>query len=240
MTYLLAALAGVAAAVVGYLISAGLGAWIAGLCGMSDFEGGRGMFAAFVVGPIGGVASMVAAVWWALRRGRGAAPLGASLGRVALVLTAIAVAVGTAIAIRLATLDTYTNEAPPTLEFQVRVPGGMPVPDPSTLRIELHTAKNVGAALLDDRWIPVENDRNQLSGSVPLAIKTSSRLLVVPLPDQPTRLFRLALARDPASSALGAWQRPDHVDVPGEPQPRPAPADDPVELRYRVRRAGDD
>jgi len=55
------------------------------------------------------------------------------------------------------------------------------------------------------------------------------------------RLFRLPLSRDPASTAaLGSWARPDHVDDPGPAQPVAAPPDDPVELRYRIRRAGEE
>jgi hypothetical protein len=74
-----------------------------------------------------------------------------------------------------------------------------------------------------------------------LAFKTSARLLVVSWSDQPTRLFKLSLSRDPRSTATrGAWQRPEYIDDAGAAQPRPAPADDPLEIRYRVRRAGEE
>ena len=75
-----------------------------------------------------------------------------------------------------------------------------------------------------------------------LDFKTTSRLLVVSLPEQPKRLFRLRLGRDPdATPALGDWQPPDFAHAPGEPsKPRRAAADDPFALRYRVRVAGDE
>jgi len=66
-------------------------------------------------------------------------------------------------------------------------------------------------------------------------------LLAVFLPGQSTRLFKLPLGRDPDSTeALSPWRRPDSIHVPGEEALQPAPADDPVELRYRVRRVGED
>jgi len=239
--YLLAVIAGIVGAVAGWFVTAGVSAWVAGLFGMSDFEGGRGMFAAFVVGPVGGLIAMVGSAWLVLRLGKGAVPLGWMLLRLAIVLAAIAGLVGAGIALRLYTLDTYTNTLPPTLEFEIRIPAAMPVPDPSALRVEVHTDKNVGEGDLADHWSPGEGDRRVITGRVPLAFKTSSRLLVVFLPDQPTRLFKLPLARDPDSTkTLSAWRRPDDIDAPGEDQPRAAPADDPVEMRYRVSRAGED
>jgi hypothetical protein len=89
---------------------------------MGDFEGERGMFAALFVGPIGGLVCMILAIWGALRLGKDKVPLGATLGRMGLVVVGIAAIVGAGIGLRLLTLDTYFNEAPPTLEFELRVP----------------------------------------------------------------------------------------------------------------------
>lgn len=95
--------------------------------------------------------------------------------------------------------------------------------------------------MLAGNWGHDGGGHDVIAGSVPLAFKTRSRLLVVSLPDQPNRLFRLSLSRDPASTAtLSEWRHADHLDQASEAQPRPAPADDPVELRYRIRRAGED
>lgn len=241
MLYVLAVLAGIVGAVAGWLVTGAVTAWIAGLYGISDFEGGRAMVAFLGVGPIGGLISMVVSAWLVLRVGKGRVSRGRTLARLGLVLGGIAALVGTGIWVRLYTLDTYTNTLPPTLEFEIRVPAAMPVPDPSALRIELHTDKNVGESQLADRWLSAADDHKVIAGSVPLAFKTSSRLLVVFLPDQPTRLFRLPLSRDPQSTrTLGPWRRPEHIDVRGEDQPRAAPADDPIEMCYRIRRAGED
>jgi hypothetical protein len=241
MIYVLAVLAAIVAAVVGWFVTGAVAVWIAGLCGMSDFEGGRGMFAFLAVGPVGGLVAMVVSAWLVLRFGRGAVPLGRTFVHVALVLGAVAALVGAGIWVRLRTLDTYTNTLPPNLQFEIRIPATIPVPQASTFRIELHTDKNVGESTLADGWLPAADGGHVILGNVSLAFKTSSRLLVVSLPDQPTRLFRLPLSRDPRTTAiLGEWRRADLIDTPGDAQPRTAPADDPVELRYRVQRAGDD
>jgi hypothetical protein len=159
----------------------------------------------------------------------------------ALVVAGIVAVVGGAIGIRLLTLDTYTNEAPPTLEFEIRLPTAIAPADRSAMRIELHTDRNVNDSYLADPWRRDDGDHVLIAGGVPLSFKTSSRLLVVSLPDQPVRLFRLPLSRNPGSTpALGEWHHADHIDRGGNEQPVAAPPGDPVELRYRVRRAGED
>lgn len=241
MTYLEALLAGIVAAGAGYVVSAVAASWLAGLAGMSDFEGGRGMFAAFVAGPLGGLAAMVAAVWLVLRRGGAAAlPAGGLLVRVAAVLAGIAALVAGGIWLRLATLDVYTDSLPPQLEFELRLPAALAGASPAGIAVELDTDKNVMPAQLDDAW-RADGAAHLVAGRVSLDFKTTSRLLVVSLPGQPRRLFRLDLGRDPDSTpALGAWRPPDFLDVPSDAQPRPAPAGDPVALRLRVRRAGEE
>jgi hypothetical protein len=114
------------------------------------------------------------------------------------------------------------------------------VADRDDVDIELNTDRNSADALLRDPWQRREGDAQVIEGLVELAFKTRSRLLVVKLPNQPARLFSLGLSRDPASTAsMGAWQRPDRIDDPAKQNPEPAAPDDPVELRYRVTRAGD-
>ncbi len=240
MIYLAALLAGLVAAVAGWFVTGAVAGWIAGLYGMSDFEGGRGMFAFLVVGPAGGLVAMIATIWAVLRVGRGRAALGATLGRVAGVLVAIAAVVGAGIAIRLWTVPTYSNELPPTLEFELRFPSAM-LPADTDVRVELHTDHNVGPALVTTPWPPPDGGHQVIAGVVSLDFKTTARLLVVTVPGQPVRLFRLPLSRDPSSTpSLGDWRHADHIDRGGAEQPEKAPADDPVELRHRVRRAGED
>ena len=237
MRYALAALAGVAAAVAGWAIAGGLALWLAGLAGMSDFEGGRGMFAFLAVGPLGGLLGLIAATWWALRRGQPSAPRGRIAARVIGVLAAVVGLTAAGLWLWAASGDTYTDSLPPTLEFELHVPASV---EPRGVAVELHTDRNVGEQV-EPEEASTDAAGRVLAGRVALAFKTTSRLLVVSAPGQPRRLFALRLARDPASTAaLGDWQPPQFLDDPGDTQPRPAPADDPFALRYRVRRAGED
>src|SRR5262245_27015304 len=101
------------------------------------------MLAFLGIGPIGGLIAMITSVWHVFRVRRGRAPLGLVLGRVAVVLVVIAGLAGGAIAVRLATVDTYGNEPAPTLEFEIRLPEAMAVGDRAQVSIELHTDRNV-------------------------------------------------------------------------------------------------
>lgn len=221
MIGLLAALAGTLAAVAGWFVGAALGAWLGGLFGMTDFEGARGMFAAFVTGPLAGLVAMVLAVWGVLRVGRGRAALGPTLARVGIVLAAIAGVVAGGIVLRLALSGTYTNELPPRLAFELRAPAAMVLEDRAAIRVELNTDANSADALLTD--VRTGGERRVVIGLVELAMKTRSRLL------------------HPASTpAPGAWQHARWVDrQAADGRPEPAPEGDPVTLRWRVQRAGD-
>ena len=233
MIYVLAALAGMIAAVVGWLVVGAITLWIAGLCGVSDFEGGRGMLAFLGIGPIGGLISMVLAAWLVIRAGSGTATFESGALRLLAVLAGIAAVVAVGIWIALQMGDTYTDSLPPTLAFEIRIPAVQPEPDASAVRAQLHTDKNVGESRLTGGW-ETTPEGHVIAGELSLDFKTSARLLVVALPDQPTRLFRLRLARDPASSEFTQWVRADHIDEPKDAQPHAAPPDDPMELRYRV------
>ncbi|MFN8643925.1 MAG: hypothetical protein U0802_20565 [Candidatus Binatia bacterium] len=236
MIYVAALLAGLAGAVAGWAVAAALGGWIAGLCGMSDFEGGRGMFAAFVVGPAGGLLAMLAAITAVLRRGGGRSARADLLPRLLGVLAGLAALVAGGIWLRLATLDTYTDRLPPQLEFELRVPAALAGATPAGLAVRLDTDKNAMPADLDAAWRD-EGAARVIGGRLSLDFKTTARILVVALPGQPPRLFRLRLARDPdATPALGDWRPPDFLDVPDDARPRPAPPDDPVAVRVGVRR----
>src|SRR5262249_16297333 len=89
-----AVVAGRVGAAAGWFVTGALAAWIAGLYGMSDSEGKRGMFAALFVGPIGGLFCLILAVWGARRIGKGRGRLGARLGRTGLLVAGIAAIVG--------------------------------------------------------------------------------------------------------------------------------------------------
>src|SRR5262249_33169074 len=114
MRYLGAVVAGMAGAAAGWFVTAALAAWIAGLSGMSDFEGERAMFAGLFVGPIGGLVCMILAIWGALRIGKGRVPLGATLGRVGLVVAGPAPPAGAGAGLRRAPRRSALYRAAPS------------------------------------------------------------------------------------------------------------------------------
>src|SRR5688500_11514818 len=88
MPILRAVIGGIVGVLIGYFAAAFASSIVMGWFGVSDFEDGRGMAAAFGFGPLGGLLGLVAGVWLGLRRG-GAQPIGKALGRAGIALLAI-------------------------------------------------------------------------------------------------------------------------------------------------------
>ena len=72
MRAILALFVGCLGLVSGYCVTAVTAYWLAGLAGMSDFEGGRGMFAGLFAAPLGAIAFGIAGIvlGWHLGRRR--------------------------------------------------------------------------------------------------------------------------------------------------------------------------
>lgn len=247
MTYLLAALAGLAGAAAGWFIAAAIGSMIAGAMGVTNFEGARGMLAAWVFGPVGAVAGLCVGLWLVLRYVGGFTSFGDIAwrgGAVTLALVAIAAA---AVVFRLHTLPMLGGgrSLPPQLIFEIRVPVALALPaERHLLKIELHTDKNSADALLTGPWPPPaggDSDARIIAGLVDLYFRTSRRMIVMKLPDGRSMLFEPKLRANPAASPeLGAWQAIDWVDEPDAKQPRRPRADEALAIRYRVRWPGAD
>ena len=123
---------------------------------------------------------------------------------------------------------TATNGTPPdaTQAFSVTISAG-------TTQIELHTDKNQTLAKLQKRLASTEDGRTVLRGSVPLDFRTTDRVVVLNLPGQPQRLFKLRLAANPGhSDQFGPWHLVDRVASPGSEPAREL--NDAFAIRYRV------
>ncbi len=231
MIYIIALLAGIVGAAAGYALAATLAAGIALVTGMSNFEGAVGYFAAFGAGPIGGLAGLIGGVWFALRRFgryRGAALALRMLGSAA----ALAALAAGGLGLLYLSQDTINpNGLPPQLLFEIRLPEGAPTPASSNLvAITLDTDKNQMPAWLATDAVRTEGGRAVITGGVELYYRTSRRVLVLKLPDQPARLFALKLKASPAATdRFGEWQRADGVDGASA-----GGSADGYELRYRV------
>jgi len=232
MVYLIAILVGVAGAGIGAVAGFALGAALAGALGISSFEGASGYFA-LSIGIIAGFAGLVAGIVLALRY-QGTRGLGALAGRTGIVVAVIAALVTAGVLIRLATVEHFSGGTP-TLEFEIRLPAGLPAPDRGKVDFEMQAGSQRSGGLFKDEWMRREGERVVLSGLVPLYTRTSSRMLVVTLPGQPRLLFQIGLSATPkVSEQYGAWQRVGHVDdMKADSQPRPAAAET-FEIRLRV------
>ena len=163
---------------------------------------------------------------------RGFAALG---GRTAIALAVIAAVATGGVLIRLATIEHFSG-GHPTLEFEIRLPAGMPAPERKAVDFEMQAGSQRSGGLFKDEWMRREDDRAVLAGLVPLYTRTSSRILVVTLPGQPKLLFQLGLAATPKASAdFGAWQRVSFLDdMKQDSQPRRPSASETFEIRFKV------
>ncbi len=236
MVYLLAFLAGIAGAVIGYLLAAALGAAIAPMLGITGFEGAAGYFAGFVVGPVGGLVGLALGLWLVFRYKGGYRSLSAIAGRSMIVIAGIAVVVIAGILIRMATLENFPGGQNPQLDFEIRLPPSAAEPSRQGLDFEMQAGSQRSGGLLRSEWLRRDGERPVLVGFVPLYTRTSQRMLVMSRPGEPKLIFRIRLSATPAvSEQYGAWQRVDFVDdLKADSQPRPPTAAEAFEIRYRV------
>jgi hypothetical protein len=120
------------------------------------------------------------------------------------------------------------NPAKPAVEFEIRLPKAA-VSAVSDSQVELVTDRNQKLADMQAATASDDNSRAVLRGKVTLDYRTTDRVVVLNLPGQPQRLFKLRLAANPShSEQFGPWHLADRVaSAVGEP-------DDAFAIRYRV------
>jgi hypothetical protein len=238
MRILSAVIGGIAGLLLGYFGSAFLSAIVMGWFGVSDFEGGRGMVAAFLFGPLGGLLGLVGGIWLGLRLG-GRQPAGKTLkGAGIALLTIIAItAAGLAIQYYSVPHRLEYDQAGASLEFELRAPSGFALPDdPALIEVSLDTDLNQQPAGWRDSAPRRDGEWNVLAGEVELYYRTSQRLLVFRFPDGRDRIFRPDLSAKPdPDQGWSAWRPVDFVGLAGQPQTMKPGTEDPFELRHRVR-----
>jgi len=124
------------------------------------------------------------------------------------------------------------NPAKPSVEFEIRLPRAA-LADVTDSQVELVTDRNQKLARMQATPASDGNGRTVIRGSVTLDYRTTDRVVVLNLPGQPQRLFKLRLAANPSHSArFGPWHLADDVaSAPGEP---PRELNDAFAIRYRV------
>ncbi|MBL8566398.1 MAG: hypothetical protein JNM89_11840 [Hyphomicrobiaceae bacterium] len=237
MNYVLAIIAGLIGAVLGWVAAAALAIGVGSMLGASNFEGALGMQAVFGIGPIGGVIGLVVGIWLALRKG-GQTHTGAIAWRFPIVIAAIACIVAGAFWYFYETrpLLASSGNAAPRLDFEIRLPPGVDFAAPAeAIRVELSTEQNRMPGTIRDKSARKDGDRTVATGSVELAYRSGWRLLELKTePGQPARIFDLKLpARPRHMKDFGPWRRVDLL-AQGNQQPQPAGPAEAYELRSRV------
>ncbi len=238
LTYGLACLAGAAGAVLGALVTAPIAYYLTGLAGVSDHEGGRGMFVVFGLAPLGGLAGLILGIWLVLRYRGGYRGFANLAGRGVLVAAGIAVAAAAGLWVYSQSGDVLaTGGPPPQAKFEIRLPPNAVLPARlEGVSVDLDTDKNAMPANLGEARS--DGARPVIAGAVDLYFRTTQRIIVLRLPGEPNRLFRLKLAGNPpATKEFGPWQQVDFIDDPAQQSPRAAGPGDDYEIRYRVERA---
>jgi hypothetical protein len=128
------------------------------------------------------------------------------------------------------------NSAKTAVEFEIRLPDAAALAvTAGTTQIELHTDKNQTLAKLHKGLASTEDGRTVLRGSISLDFRTTDRVVVLNLPGQPQRLFKLRLAANPShSDQFGPWHLADRVTSAAAAEPVRFVPNDAFAIRYRV------
>jgi hypothetical protein len=127
------------------------------------------------------------------------------------------------------------NAGARSIEFEIRLPPVVATGSSKReAQVELHTDVNQSIAQLRGGEVSsTEDGRAILKGTVPIEFRTAERTLVLNLPGQPQRLFKIRLAANPSRSVeFSPWHLVDFVaNTKGE---RERPVLDDFAIRYRV------
>lgn len=232
MLYVLAIFAGLAGACGGWMV--GLVAATAAGIGAASTDN---VTAFFVIGPLAAMAGfMTAVVLTVVVKGGVRTFRGVAVRSLGVVLMIGALVAG-AYSLRTATLKHLGLIAKaPAVEFEIRLPRTVANAElKHEAQVELLTDQNQTLARIDDGLRATEDGRAVLHGSVPLKFRTSDRMVVLSLPGQAPRAFKLRLPPDPnPSDDFGPWHMVDRVVPGGHIETARSIPDDSFAIRYRV------
>jgi len=125
------------------------------------------------------------------------------------------------------------NPTKPAVEFEIRLPRTALTAVADT-QIELRTDRNQKLAQVQDALTPTSDGRSVLKGTVTLDYRTTERMVVLNLPGQGQRQFRLRLPASPThSEQFGPWHLADGI-VPAKGDAVTTEIHDAFAIRYRV------
>ena len=125
------------------------------------------------------------------------------------------------------------NPTKPAVEFEIRLPKAALTAIADT-QVELLTDRNQKLAKVQDALASTADGRSVLKGTVTLDYRTTERVVVLNLPGQTQRQFKLRLPASPShSDAFGPWHLADGI-TPAKGDAMTAEAHDAFAIRYRV------
>lgn len=125
------------------------------------------------------------------------------------------------------------NPTKPAVEFEIRLPKAALTVIADT-QVELLTDRNQKLAKVQDTLASTSDGRSVLRGTVTLDYRTTERVVVLNLPGQAQRQFKLRLPASPShSDAFGPWHLADGI-VPAKGDTVTSEAHDAFAIRYRV------
>lgn len=227
MLYIISILAGV----LGALISWAAAAMIAASASSDNLA------AFIVIGPLAAIAGFVTAVAFTLAvKGEVRTIRGIALRSFGVILMTGALATG-GYGLRTAVLSHLGMMAKaPAVEFEIRLPKAASAADlKREAQVELLTDQNQTLAQIDDGLLAMEDGRAVLRGSVPLKFRTTERMVVLSLPGEAQRAFKLRLPANPSpSDEFGPWHMVDRVMSGTRTEGARGVPDDTFAIRYRV------
>lgn len=128
------------------------------------------------------------------------------------------------------------NAGTRSIEFEIRLPPVIAAGSSKReARVELHTDVHQTIAQLRGlEWSANDDGRAILRGTVPIEFRTTERTLVLTMPGQPERQFRIRLPANPSRSAeFGPWHLADGVANAKGDREQPLRSGD-FAVRYRV------
>lgn len=151
--------------------------------------------------------------------------------RSAAVAVMIAVTAAAGVNLRSAAFAHLGIAAAPAVEFEIRLPATASKLQREA-QVELHTDRNQTLASLDEQMQLTADGRVVLKGKVPLKYQTADRFVVLSLPGDAQRLFKLRLPAQPSKSAqFGPWHLVDRIEATAGQTTQP---NDIYAIRYRV------
>jgi hypothetical protein len=125
------------------------------------------------------------------------------------------------------------NPTKPAVEFEIRLPKAALTVIADT-QVELLTDRNQKLAVVQDALAATSDGRSVLKGTVTLDYRTTERFVVLNLPGQGQRQFRLRLPASPThSDKFGPWHLADGI-TPAKGDAMTSEAHDAFAIRYRV------